>query len=497
MDYRLQIQSAREKALCWLESMKFTDEQERELFYNSSYNKKKKFEPMFFAAAYNGYHCKYLLDGEMGDNSLKGYFNRHQLPGGMFRLKGMELKDLYYPDFEYDDFHITNYTLGIMESFRMEPEYHLAFLKKYDSIRKLDRWLGRRDLTNPWTEGNNVVNLASFYIYQWQRSSAVNKRRYRRLLQRLVDWHFYMQDSETGYWMEKGQTDLISAMAGASHNFHIFFYLGLRLPYHEKIVDHCLGILDGVNSACLDIDVVDVLANLYDYGYRREEIREYLGNKLAALLNSQNADGGFCDVMTGIRNFDGWAVYQEPQGISNAFATWFRMASIGMISSTLYPETRNQWHFRKGIGMGYFKGDDRHDKPEIAEKKKIRPAKHWIGKQKKTVIDLTPPKDGEDVPALAKKVEEIFNSKDLSIFEKDVIYGFKVLEHNGTFYIKVSDHQAEQIEETGAPDIMITIAIKNLRKIIDGKLMPVMAYGLKKLAVEGDITLALKLQTLF
>jgi hypothetical protein len=44
--------------------------------------------------------------------------------------------------------------------------------------------------------------------------------------------------------------------------------------------------------------------------------------------------------------------YEEPQGLSNTFATWFRWIAIAMIADALQPDRRT-WNFRRMIGIGY------------------------------------------------------------------------------------------------------------------------------------------------
>jgi hypothetical protein len=144
-------------------------------------------------------------------------------------------------------------------------------------------------------------------------------------------------------------------MAGATHNFHLYYALHEPIPYGETIVDYCLGLPIATQSACIDVDIVDILANFYFLtSYRRDDIRAWLLGKLDALLRFQHADGGFADIPEGVRRLDGWVRgYSEPQGMSNAFATYFRLIAIAMIASVLWPG-RRAWRFRRMLGIGYF-----------------------------------------------------------------------------------------------------------------------------------------------
>lgn len=113
------------------------------------------------------------------------------------------------------------------------------------------------------------------------------------------------------------------------------------------------------SSACLDVDPVDILVHLRDRtSHRRAEIDAWLAGKLEALLAIQAADGGFPDAVgagpdTGLRQLDGWVGgYREPQGLSNTFATYFRMIAIAMILTAL-SRGRSRFGFRRTIGIGY------------------------------------------------------------------------------------------------------------------------------------------------
>jgi hypothetical protein len=87
--------------------------------------------------------------------------------------------------------------------------------------------------------------------------------------------------------------------------------------------------------------------------HRRDEIEAWLRALLPELLAFQNADGGFVDVREGVRRQDGWVRgYEEPQGLSNTFATWFRWIAVALIAEQLWPR-RWPWRFRRMVGIGY------------------------------------------------------------------------------------------------------------------------------------------------
>jgi hypothetical protein len=347
----------RERVMEWLDTM-LVEAQPFGVHRASSFHDISEFPSMLLPATYNATHCRRLLgcyENLSTDRreELAEFINGFQQEAGNYRMPQMSKGNIYYPTWEYIDFHTTNYAMGAVLSIGGKMKRPLQFVKKYCSIEALSEWLARRDMSDPWKEGNNIVNIASFYfVLSGQGDSRMDS-----LIEHLFRWHQTTQDPQTGYWLDRDVQPPVHpmvAMAGAAHNLHIYYYLNRPLQYVEKIVDHCLSFVgEGVTSACVDIDVVDILANMYRYGYRTSDIEKGLEKKLAALLDFQNPDGGFADVCEGDRRFDGWNLYNEPQGISNCFATWFRSATIGMICEILFPRTF-AWHFRNTVGIGYF-----------------------------------------------------------------------------------------------------------------------------------------------
>jgi hypothetical protein len=262
----------------------------------------------------------------------------------------------------YIAFHLTNYALGALDALGLldGPERPvLAFAEPWLQPLVLEAWLARRDLRDPWLEGNNIVNLASFLLLMTRDPADPRQGAARRALDILLDWHVRNQEPTTGFW-GVGQTldaeHHLHAMAGATHNFHIYFELGAELGCAERILDYCLGLDPGVSTACLDVDPVDIVVHLDRLQpHRRADAHRWLAAKLEALLAFQDPSGGFADAREGVRRLDGWVRgYEEPQGLPNTFATFFRCTTIALVAEALWPERyRGRFGFRRMIGIGY------------------------------------------------------------------------------------------------------------------------------------------------
>ena len=251
---------------------------------------------------------------------------------------------------EYFTFHCTNYALGAARALGLPLRYPLIFVEAFATADQLRKWLSKRDWTQPWREGNNIVNLASFYAMLAETGRPWAGER----LEALADWHDAHQNPTTGFWHagDGRGTHLLKALAGGAHNLHIYHSLGRPIPRAQRIVDSCLrlGYL-GVGSACVDIDVVDILSHLRPLGHRVREIDSVLERYLLELLPLQNVDGGFGDNYVTPQTTYGLVT---PTGVSTTWTTYFRLATLGMITCTLFPDQCDRWTFRNTLGMGYF-----------------------------------------------------------------------------------------------------------------------------------------------
>lgn len=360
------IDRAREATKAWLDSMRVSAMPAGVLRISPAHDV-ARWPGVLLPGTYNGIMCADLLgclDDLTGGRraELVAWIEGFRTPGGIFRIPGMKDDEVFKkPDktetWRYIDFHVTNYSLGAVEALDTARRPVLDFAKPWLEPSRLRAWLDARDMTDPWQEGNNIVNLAGFLLAIRRFGDAGEKVAVDGALDVLFDWHDRLQDPTTGFW-GIGQRDdplrLLHAMAGSMHNYHIWYALGRKLPYQDRAVEYCLSLPARVDSACIDVDIVDVLVHGLKAGVAPvERSQDWLRRILVAILDDQNADGGFTDVRTGERRQDGWARgYSEPQGLSNTFSTWFRWIAIAMAADVLWPR-RWDWRFRRSIGIGY------------------------------------------------------------------------------------------------------------------------------------------------
>ncbi len=370
-----EVESARTATLAWLATMQ-AEGAPRGIMRISATHDPARWPGMLVPGTYNGIMCLDLIGGleswtAAERRAAATWLEGHRLQDGRFRLPGMKDDEVFKkPDaaetWRYIDFHVTNYTLGAIEALEPTRRPLLDFAKPYLYDKTLGHWLSLRDLRDPWQEGNNIVNLASFLLLLRRHGDGESSGNDWRpavdaALRQLFDWHDRLREPSTGFWgvgQLSDATQLLHAFAGSMHNFHLWYHERRPLPGQDRAVDYCLSLPPRIDSACIDVDAVDVLIHGWRASdHRRAEIEAWLTEMLGALLAFQNPDGGFCDVRTGIRRQDGWVKgYEEPQGLSNTFATWFRWIAIAMIADVLWPG-RWSWRFRRMIGIGYRAAD--------------------------------------------------------------------------------------------------------------------------------------------
>lgn len=360
------IEAARRRTLGWLDAMQVPG-LPRGVGRISAAHDPAAWPGVLLPGTYNAVLCRALIGGLDGFSAaeraaLVDWLEAHRLPDGRFRIGGMRDDAVFKkPDpvetWGYIDFHVTNYALGAVEVLDASRVPMLDFARPFLNVAHLEAWLARRDMRDPWQEGNNIVNLGSFLHLLATFGGQTERRAADDAFSALFDWHDRTQEPATGFWGVGQLSDrlrLLHAFAGAMHNHHLWFLRGRPLPAQDRAIDFALTLPPRIDSACIDVDAVDLLIHGHRLtDHRRADIEAWLAAILAALLDWQEVDGGFCDVRHGVRRQDGWVRgYAEPQGLSNSFATWFRWIAIAMIADLFWPR-RWPWRFRAMPGIGY------------------------------------------------------------------------------------------------------------------------------------------------
>lgn len=173
----------------------------------------------------------------------------------------------------------------------------------------------------------------------------------------MLEWHNKYQNPRSGGFdnLGVGRKHIIQSLAGSVHNFHIHHYLNEPMRYEEEIGEHLIALLfQGPLTACFSIDFVELACYVLPFlsDGAKSELKMALYYHLESLIKYQNSDGGWYEnekqnkptVAAGMK---------EERASSCSYGTWFRLCSIAMISITLLNGNKNDWSFRKTLGMGY------------------------------------------------------------------------------------------------------------------------------------------------
>lgn len=238
-----------------------------------------------------------------------------------------------------------------------------AVLKPYYDEKFLRQWLAARDFDKIDFVGNEVLNLGQLLQYardfQGVRSAA-------RAMEIVLDWLDATQDPATGQWGRSFITpeERNQAYQAAYHFFLLYDYDRRPIRYPERIIDFMLSMqtpqggfgIHADTSGCEDIDAIDPLARLFfRTSYRHADIEQALRRAFAWVLQNRTPDGGFAF----IRNRDmfyGSRLMYSGQNEGSAFAAWWRMLSMAIMSQVLkdHDWSGYPWQFIKCPGYQFW-----------------------------------------------------------------------------------------------------------------------------------------------
>lgn len=360
---------ALERAAGWIDTMRWTEAPAENvgITRSSEWHDVERSPDMLLPATYNATIARILINGHDSISTdhklgIGAFLARFQDDNGRFGMPAMDAGSVYkHPEiartWEYIALHISNYARQALAwsspADLKEPVFVEEMIRTDErSDSAIAKWIAARNWRDPWMEGNVIVNVAGLLL----------ERSRRQRVDEMIDELNKVQDPTTGFWgVDQARTRqaLLHAFAGGMHTFHLYYHNDVPVPNAAAAIDVALDLgereLDGLTSACLDVDLVEMLASLWPANHRRKDIQGLIARKVEAILAAQNPDGGFYDETEGIRRFDGWVGgYWEPQGLSNCFATWFRSLTVAIGLSVIDPQTIENWTFRDRIGIGYF-----------------------------------------------------------------------------------------------------------------------------------------------
>lgn len=279
---------------------------------------------------------------------------------------GPELLNSDFLNKKHDEQHILLHLLctviPVLVDFKIKPKYEFSDAKKFLNKEFLKGWLEKRDWSDAWLEGNNLLFVGEILAYF--RDIAQDPE----AIEALGIWYRWLEnevDPNTGLWGTNGYCSNFAAMCGGYHQLLLYYYDRKFIPHTKKIIDTVLRLqhIDGGFSpkggggACEDVDAVDMLVNLYKLtNYKKDQIRCSLKRCLKHIISLQNQDGGF-PYKKGIEQSH-MGIPDTKAGIneSTMFATWFRVHTLALICEILPNEkvfSNREFFFNSFVSMGW------------------------------------------------------------------------------------------------------------------------------------------------
>ncbi|MDD5483698.1 MAG: hypothetical protein PHP98_08625, partial [Kiritimatiellae bacterium] len=229
-----------------------------------------------------------------------------------------------------------------------------AVLKPYYDEKFLRKWLAARDADKMDFAGNEVLNLGQ--LLQYARDFQ-NAKPAGRAMEIVLDWLDENQDAAAGLWGRAFVTpeDRNKAYQGAYHFFLLYDYDRRPIRHAEQIIDFMLSMQTaqggfGIHEntgGCEDIDAIDPLARLYfRTPHRHADIEQSLRRAFDWVLLNRTPDNGFA-FFRDRDMFYGSRLMYSGRDEGSAFATWWRMLSLAVMSRVVrdHPLAQIPWQF--------------------------------------------------------------------------------------------------------------------------------------------------------
>ncbi len=304
----------------------------------------------------------------------------------------------------HDEAHIsqqlTTMALSVLAALGVMPRYPLRFLSRWDTADKLQDYLDSLPWdVNPWNSGNRALFVGSFLAYD---GYILHNEASRAVLEAWFDWHDAHARPTSGFWGEGHTADWFVGMGGAAHQYLIYHYANRQPPYLERAVDQtlrmqyddgrCWPVIGG--GSCYELDAMEILLLGYKMlDYRRSDIEAACCRMIPVVLNSRNADGGFCwakrrwfdmpDLLRGLfitgdprtmfwalrvqanahllrseeTRATAWASAPHPVTESSLYDTWFRLLTLAEIAEVIADERLPDipWRSVPAPNWGFFR----------------------------------------------------------------------------------------------------------------------------------------------
>lgn len=348
----------RNAALSFIESMYCPD--------SGAYRSAPGGRATLYGTVYMLFARYYLTQRLDVDDKTKHFISNAQDPDSGYFI-GPELRNLKSGDSKRHDpthllLHLNCAVFPACIHFGIPIQYPAKFAHPFLDTNYLLKWLGKRDFHRAWLEGNNLLFIGQMlaYLRDYENIPAAQTA-----LDCWFDWLDERIDPQTGLWGSDGSCSLLNAMAGGYHQLLVYYHEDHPLPYCPQLIDATLSLQNkyggfsasSPTGACEDVDAADILVNAYKRcKHRPADIRASLSKLARLIVANQNSDGGFSYQPDVPQCHMGIPDTAAEANASTAFATWFRIHTLALISELIPNDKaldREPFFFSNNLSMGW------------------------------------------------------------------------------------------------------------------------------------------------
>ena len=383
---------ARERALAWLESMRFGP---------VNYRMNEGASGNAFTSCFALFILDLLGETEKFSDSRRNewitYIQSQQSEEHGYFEPGCYA----HRDMERDRLQLTCFCLSALGILGSRPRHALKYLDEFKSPQDIETYLRDRNVhRGARGSGNKAMFLGIALSYEYERT---NDERFWNLLQAWFEFHDRYRNAR-GFWGSAREDLYYHGFQNALHQLVVYYYWDRAVGNQEQMVDTIMALQgpDGHfnmtpgGSACRDYDAIHILINACGTAEAREgNTASALRDSFAGLAANQNPDGGFCqsrskpgNVVDLIRQMPyyirggtpylwyyrlrkavgfmrspdnivtGWVPEGRKWSQSNLWDTWFRllaMAEIANVISLIDDAQMGNTSFHGVIGLGHLK----------------------------------------------------------------------------------------------------------------------------------------------
>ena len=136
-------------------------------------------------------------------------------------------------DKEHLTLHLATTVLPALAILKIAPRFKLNFAQRFLDEDYLLEWLDRRDWSDAWLEGNNLIFVLQLLIYLRDEEHQIGAQ---SSIDRVFSWLDSEMDPQTGLWGTNGFCSNFIAMCGGYHQLLAYYYEKKPIAHPHRLI---------------------------------------------------------------------------------------------------------------------------------------------------------------------------------------------------------------------------------------------------------------------